>query len=140
MGSHPIDLITDAMLVASDIRRIPMTGLLNATTTCGAEPLRTQEPSSAIVTSLNVVQSILNPQMVTHHLEQSIARCLKEFVTEIRPLPHNGVTQIQGGIRWSEKSACRRGLKCSGPFAVGTERHRRRTRVRMLDEFVVIAG
>ena len=26
-----------------------MTGLLNAATTCGAEPLRTQEPSSAIV-------------------------------------------------------------------------------------------
>ena len=56
-----------------------MTGLLNATTTCGAEPLRTQERSSAIVTSLNVVQSILNPQMATHHLEQSIggwSRCL----------------------------------------------------------------
>ena len=31
--------------------------------------------------------------------------CLTEDVTEIRSLPHNGVTQIEEAARWSERSA-----------------------------------
>ncbi len=52
LGCHPMVLIADAMLVAPDSLRMPMTTFLKAAITCGAEPVRTREPSSPIVTSL----------------------------------------------------------------------------------------
>ena len=69
----------------------------------------------------------------------AIARCLNKNVTErellphldvteFGSLPHNDVTQIEEANRWLERSARRRGQKCSELFAIGTGRRRRRTK------------
>ena len=71
MDCHPIDLITDAMFVASDIRRIPMTRLLNAATTCCAMSARTfsdrKEPELGYLVKDPVAQHVTSIDLLSRH-------------------------------------------------------------------------